>query len=748
VTADNRLRLEAGQVGHFLRAVATALFERDPDLAGYGIQNAIRVSPSGGPDWGDWPDAVAEALLSQRGRSLVVVGKRQPGWVHALAHLLNDRLDNIGETVQYIPHDVPDAGSLAELARTVGSGGVSTLLILGGNPAYTAPAELGFGELLERVDHSIHLGLYRDETAGQCRWHLPASHYLEAWGDLVATDGTIAVQQPLIAPIMPGGTRSAADLLGRLLLATGADLGPEAAETDLERDLGHPLVRATHRGRTNTDDFERTWREWIHDGVVGIAPPRPAQPRFNYRELVAAVTELGSGPPPAASEANLEINFAADPCLHDGRYANNGWLQELPDPLTKLTWDNAALISPKTARDRRLDNGDMVALSLGGRQIEVPVWKAPGTADNVVVLPLGYGRRWGNVAEGAGFDVYPLRTGEALYFKSGARLEKTGEHYTLATTQEHGYLRARLTRDRRPLVRETTVEVYRDREHPEHFEEVMHDPGAHHATPATQLFHESNVQTGQQWGMTIDLTRCTGCSACVVACQAENNISIVGKERVLQGREMHWIRIDRYYTAEIPPGTSADQAQLAMDDPQAVVQPIPCMHCELAPCETVCPVGATVHSPSGLNDMAYNRCIGTRYCSNNCPYKVRRFNYFNFTKENDKRFPLHRMQKNPDVTLRFRGVMEKCTYCVQRINRATIDVHVRGSDVVPDGAIVPACAQACPTRAIVFGDIADPRSEVSQLKASDRDYTLLAELNNRPRTSYAAKLRNPNPRLV
>jgi Fe-S-cluster-containing dehydrogenase component len=477
-------------------------------------------------------------------------------------------------------------------------------------------------------------------------------------------------------------------------------------------------------------------------------------PTFEWSALAPA---LSAAPP---ESAGLEVDFFLDPSVLDGRYANNGWLQELPDPMNKLTWDNAACMSASTAKSLGVANEDVLEVTVGGKKLEIPAWVTPGIADQVVAIALGYGRHGaGHVADGAGFDAYPLRTIAAPWFAGGATVTKTGRTYRLATTQDHGDLQEKANilgvipwqgDGRDSLVREGTMAEWS--KEPQFVREMeVIEP-----EEIKSLWTEPNERRSQQWGMTIDLSACTGCSACTVACQAENNIPIVGKERVLRGREMHWIRVDRYYRGD-------------GDEPSAIHQPVPCMQCENAPCEQVCPVAATSHSPDGLNDMAYNRCIGTRYCSNNCPYKVRRFNFFNYTLENDDRFrpadisgkrsipnqvagrdepfSLIEMQRNPDVTVRFRGVMEKCTYCVQRISRARIDAKVHADGIIPDGGVTPACAQACPTQAITFGDINDPASAVSKAKAQSRNYTMLAELNVKPRTSYLARLRNPNPAL-
>ena len=707
--ADHRLRLRASQVPGFFAALVR-------ELGGQGLAlpdevNKLVAGAKAPPGVaGKWIPALALDLLGARGRSAIIVGERQPPAVHALALAVNQALDNISAPDAPRPLVCPGpdrtAGTgpllrpLAELAADVRAGRVKTLLALGGNPVFTAPADLDFAGLLGKVPETIHVGLHVDETAALCSWHLPRSHFLEAWGDWRAKDGTVSIQQPLIAPLFD--TRSELEVIAPL--------------AGLKDRRGYELVRAhwarTLRGRPQSQPFDRLWRRWLHDGVApeasGHAPGGPS-----------SLGKLSSSWPTPAPGDGLELTFRIDPKLFDGRYANNGWLQELPDPVTKLTWDNAVHVGPATAKRLGVTSFDMVELAVAGRSLQLPVFVVPGTADDAAVVTIGNGRtRGGTVLRKAGFDAYRLRTSSAPWIAAGASIKKLGRRYLLASTQDHGSMEGR------PLIREAALEEYR--RDPGFAKEAVEHP------PLRSLWTEHDYTKGHQWGLSVDLNACTGCNACVLACVAENNVPVVGKRRVLEGREMHWVRIDRYFTGE-------------GDDPDAMrVQPMACQQCQLAPCEGVCPVGATAHSPEGLNDMAYNRCIGTRYCSNNCPYKVRRFNFFQYSKGFDA---VARMQKNPDVTLRFRGVMEKCTFCVQRINQAKIAAKRDGDGVVPDGTIVPACAQACPTRAIVFGNINDPKSEVSRRKALTRDYSVLAELNLKPRLTYLARLRNPNPRL-
>ncbi|MCZ6543899.1 MAG: TAT-variant-translocated molybdopterin oxidoreductase [Planctomycetota bacterium] len=697
-------------------------------------------------------DQLASDLAEHRGRSIVMAGPRQPAEVHLLVHLINEQLGNVGKTVSYTP--LPDqpghVASITSLAKDMAAGKVQTLVILGGNPVYNAPADLHFANRLESVKTTIHLSLYEDETSKQCTWHLLRAHYLESWGDTRAYDGTMTLGQPLIEPLFGG--RSPIELLAVII-------GDELTQ-------GYDIVRRTFAQTTGVSDLGSAasgWRRALHDGFLAGSADTSQSPTVHRDDLPGHADRLWSGWSPADGKS-IELVFAQDTCVYDGRFANNGWLQELPDPLTKLTWDNAVLMSPSAAKRLRLDTGDMVRLRHGVREVEAAVCVMPGQHAGSVTLALGYGRRGiGRIAEGAGFDFYPLRTTDSMGFASGASIQRIDGSYELVQTQEHhavDSMGGKGTQERLPTIfREANLDEYK--EHPEfakHRAHIVH---------RLSLWEEKTLQGAEYaWGMSIDLTACTGCSACVVACQAENNIPIVGKDQVKRGREMHWIRVDRYFKGNDP------------ETPQAVaMQPVPCMHCENAPCEQVCPVAATIHDKDGLNVMVYNRCIGTRYCSNNCPYKVRRFNYFDYQKRVPVREsglmhvkpsyytrpqsdvdPLLQMQFNPEVTVRSRGVMEKCTYCVQRISAAKIKaknewVRTKPADrpgrvTVPDDEITTACAQACPAEAIVFGDLNDPASRVGALHKHPRTYEMLEELNTKPRTKYLAKLRNPAPALA
>jgi molybdopterin-containing oxidoreductase family iron-sulfur binding subunit len=722
--ADHRLRLPSSRVRDLAVALAHAVLAADPVVpapgspgaalrgALEGFRPSVRLDPR-------WVSEVAADLRAHAGTSLVVAGRRQPALVHALAHALNAALGNLGTTVEL--RDAPkeaDVGTLAELAKAIGEGWVDTLLILGPNPAYDAPADLDFGRLLTRVATTIRLGSHVDETSRLATWHLPAAHYLESWGDARTGDGTVVPIQPVIEPLFGG--RTALETLARLI--------------PFEQTSSYDIVRlslARARGIT-TADLDPVWQRFLHDGLLAGSARAPVNPALRWGAVAEAVAAAGPAPGPL-SASNLELVLDRDAKVDDGRYANNGWLQEVPDPVTKLTWDNAALLSPRTARELGVASGDLVRLEIAGRSLEIAALVVPGQADDSVAVSLGYGRTdAGRVGRGVGFNAYALRTTADPDIAVGLKVVPIGRSYPLSVTQDHFRMEGR------DLVREQAFGLPGQAAHQ-----------AEYQSKAVDIQTRPELGGEHQWGMVIDLNACVGCNACTVACQSENNIPIVGKAEVARGREMHWIRIDRYFSGR-------------EDDPGLVHQPVACVQCESAPCEVVCPVNATVHSDEGLNVQVYSRCIGTRYCLNNCPYKVRRFNFFNYNERPLDQLgigPLAekgmaetlRMQKNPDVTVRIRGVMEKCTYCVQRIERAKIgarvDAGATGGTAVLDGTIVPACAQACPARAIVFGDLSDPDSRVSRLRSGPRNYAVLGELNTRPRTTYLARVRNPNPRM-
>ncbi|MFN9083643.1 MAG: TAT-variant-translocated molybdopterin oxidoreductase [Acidobacteriota bacterium] len=676
--ADHRLRLRAADVQAFAADLAREVGALPQGLKILGQSDKLIA-------------ALAKDLLAHKGRSVVIAGPRQPAVVHALAAALNQTLGNLGETVSFTRAGrESSATAITELGKEIGAGQVKTLVVLGGNPVYNAPADLDFAAKFKSVATTIHLGSEVDETAVASTWHLPESHPLESWGDAASPDGAISLQQPLIEPIFK--TKSAIEVLSLALgMSTSA----------------YEQVKA----QSKLDDA--AWRQALHDGLIAGSQSATVKPALNAKAVEAA---LAAAPKPAAG---IEVVFAPSASTFDGRYANNAWLQEAPEPMTKIVWDNPALVSPKTAKELKLEEGSVIVVERAGRKVEAPVLVQPGHADNSVTLTLGYGRTAvGRVGTGVGYNAYLLRTSDAMGFGTGVTITKSSRTYSLVTTQEHH------DQAGRPVVREATLAKYK-----EEAQFASHED-AH--IELFQLFDSYDYSKGNQWGMVVDLQSCIGCNACLVACQSENNIPVVGRDQVSKGREMHWIRLDRYFT-----GTE--------DDPEVVHQPMACQQCENAPCESVCPVAATVHSPEGLNDMAYNRCVGTRYCANNCPYKVRRFNYFNWHKDLEE---VGKMVFNPDVTVRMRGVMEKCNYCVQRIQEVKIAHKVNGRKPIQDGDVLTACQQTCPAEAISFGNLNDPESAVSKLKKNNRNYTLLHELNVKPRTTYLAKVRNPNPELA
>jgi MoCo/4Fe-4S cofactor protein with predicted Tat translocation signal len=741
--ADHRLRVQASLIGSIAAVIAGE------------VRGAASATLPAGID-GEWVSKCAKDLMAAGKNALVVAGQRQPMEVHLLAHAINSALNVIGNTVTLHRMDEIPEGDFS-------SANPNTLIILGGNPAYHLNKLAA-----QKPQTIIRLGYYEDETSALAQWNFPLAHYLESWGDARTSDGTLVPVQPLIQPLFGG-------LMELEFLARIAGESQTSA---------YEIVKATF------DGSDEEWKKFLFNGFA------KGSARTEDLSYQPATASSFTGATPSAS--SLEVVFYRDAKADDGFYANTGWMQELPDPITKITWDNAVLISHKTARELDVRNGDMVEISLNGRVVQGPIWTQPGMADYSVGLAFGYGReKSGRVGTGVGFNAYKIFQGK--YVETGATLKKMpGQTHVIATTQSHWSMEGR------PAVREANLDEF-DKD-PE-FATEMHDEEPPVVAPLyPNPFDEAKKTAYQQWGMVVDLGSCVGCGTCVVACQSENNIPIVGKDQVLRGREMHWMRIDRYYTSDPKrknnPSlldwnadmnqTDANQ-QLAnwIEDVQAVNQPMLCQMCEAAPCENVCPVAATSHDAEGLNVMAYNRCVGTRYCSNNCPYKVRRFNYFDYNKRDlaelkgpvyptpmlhrtDGKWDLatwwkHReapmfsegddwdlikMVKNPDVTVRMRGVMEKCTYCVQRIQQAEITQKVKAGPtgnirlVEAEGTIPKtACQQACPAGAIVFGDISDPNSSVSRWKAHPRNYAVLQELLTKPRTTYLARIRNPNPAM-
>jgi molybdopterin-containing oxidoreductase family iron-sulfur binding subunit len=682
--ADHRLPVRSSDVESFARALANRMGiivdQSDMNLPGQ-----------------DWMEALVIDLQSAQGNAIVIPGERQPAIVHAIAQSINQAIGAVNKTVIYTnpveTNPTDQLSSLKDLVQALEAGQVDTLLILGGNPVYTAPADLAFMDAIKKAKFSAYLGTYQDETASLTTWHIPAAHYLEAWGDLKAYDGTTGIIQPLIEPLYNG--KSPHEVLAILL-----------GQSSLS---GYELVRQYWKEHLPPESFETIWNQALQDGYL---------PDTMLTQTTQAVTinpELLNQAHEPALDTTLEVVYEPDPTIWDGHYSNNAWLQELPKPITKLTWDNAALISPALAAKYDLKDEDVIHITVRGRGVNAPVIVQPGQADNSITLTLGYGRQaGGKVLEGAGFNAYDIRSSEAPWFDTSAEIRKTGMTFALAITQGHQ------TMEGRDLIREATLAEY----------EKNPKFAQSHEDEKSSLYNPV-AYPGHAWGMSINLGSCIGCNACILACQAENNIPTVGKDQVRRSREMHWLRVDRYYQGM---GTR----------PKVSFEPIPCMHCEQAPCETVCPVEATSHSAEGINEMTYNRCVGTRYCGNNCPYKVRRFNFYKYA---DDKSPAMKAMHNPDVSIRMRGVMEKCTYCVQRVNAARIQSEVSGQPIL-DGEVRTACQQACPTNAIVFGDLNDVNSQVRQLKETPLNYALLGELGTKPRTTYMAKITNPNPAIL
>lgn len=688
--ADHRLAVRPSQVEMLARDLAARL-----GITGMttGVQGEAAT----------FIQQAAADLQRARGRSLVIAGPHLPPAVQALCHAMNGALGNLGKTLEFtapIPAGpLQQVTSMQALVQDMRARRVRLLVILGGNPVYTAPADLDFAGALKQVPKTIHLSLYEDETARLCHWHLPQSHYLESWSDIRAYDGTASIIQPLIAPFYE--SRTAHDLLAAVMGQTGTS--------------SYALVRATWQKQHPGADFDAWWKQILHDGVV----PNTASPA-----VAVTAPRTVTMPPMARGGAGVEVTFRPDPTIWDGQYANLGWLQELPKPLTKLTWDNAACISPATAERYHLNNGDLIELGVHGGRVQAPVWILPGQADETIALTLGYGRtQAGQVGSNTGFNAYLLRTTAAPWFATGGSLRKTGGSYQLVSTQMHASMEGR------EIVRAATWAQFV--RHPDFARGPTTGPTGKTIpiNPAETLYPEFKYE-GYKWAMVMDQNSCIGCSACVTACQAENNVPVVGKDQVSRGREMHWIRIDRYYKGPL-------------QQPRTFFQPVTCMQCETAPCEPVCPVEASVHDSEGINVQVYNRCIGTRFCSNNCPYKVRRFNFYEYDRRDPQMVPA---RQNPEVTVRMRGVMEKCNYCLQRITNGRIAAE-KENRRLKDGEVVPACSAACPTSAIVFGDLNDPHSQVRRLQQSPLNYALLSDLNTRPRTTYLARVTNPNPSL-
>lgn len=778
--ADHRLRVKPSDVIKVAAQVASFI------ITGGELGSALKTLAQGSPAPAKWAEECANDLAAKKGEAVVLAGYAQPLAVQLIALALNEALGAIGKTVELHKAEQPaDTGSILDLAAALKAGGVDTLVILGGNPAYNAPADAEFASVAKNAKMIVRLGAYEDETAAlrakESTWHLAAAHFLESWGDARTSDGSLVPIQPLIEPLFGGLTEI--EVLGRLLGA--------------EKPSAYEQVRETFKGLASAD--ENAWKKFLFQGFLDDSAAKPVTARLDAGKVAGVLAAFK----PAKADG-FEVVLARDAKVDDGRFSNNGWLQELPDPVTKVTWENVIVVSPRTGKELgvsgqgkgdKADNSQahdgqynqtFLKVSVNGVSVEGPVWIQPGLADGVVGLALGYGRKVvGRVGRSCGYDAFALFQSASRHLVAGAKVEKVFRKQYLGVTQEHGLMEGR------PVIREANLDQFKAKPefaknmdldaHLPHFvpREDENDP----KSPLKNIYKHPYKQNPftkseiHQWGMALDLASCTGCSACVIACQAENNIPIVGKAQVMRGREMHWMRIDRYYSHDPALDVTAETAAA---DPQMAVQPMFCQHCESAPCESVCPANATVHDEEGLNVMAYNRCIGTRYCANNCPYKVRRFNFFDYNKREtaygsgkgnfffnvedplyhgplgknrnaDPEWELIKLVKNPDVTVRMRGVMEKCTFCVQRIEQAKIAQKnkAKGSgDVrVPDGTIKTACQQACPAEAITFGNLLDPDSAVSKLKQDPRDYTVLGFLDNKPRVTYLARVRNPNPKM-
>ncbi len=740
--ADSRLAVRSSQIGAFLarleKRVDELLADGSSTAAAKEEEAAFDQVPSA-EQLQRFVDAMAEDLVKHKGQGLVSVGAHQPVDVQLAALRLNQKLENIGKSVQLRPSRTAIAGvtpiNLAEFADTLTKGTIDTVWILGDNPAYTAPGDVKLAAALAGIEHSVYLAEFNDETAAVCKWNVGLAHPLECWGDVRGVDGSYGVGQPQILPLLEG--KSPIEVLSLL---------------NGQSESGEEIVKATAGQVAGGQLAARQWRETLHSGYLTDVSTEPFTDSLSVDgQLPEGKLDLES-----VTRGDLEVVFTISDTLYDGRFAKNVWMQELPQAMTKLVWDNAAIMSPRTAKTLNLRQAEIVRLERGGVVLELPVFIMPGQAHGSITAHLGYGRVCRDEAVNSnkqvvvGHDVAPLRTFDSLTIATGIDARETSRPYKLATTQDHfaiDELGLNETADRAGmLVREGTIEQV-----DEGGAEYIDHLGVHHP-PLESLWEEpmnkfeSDPTVPYQWGMTIDLNKCIGCSSCVVACQSENNISVVGKEQVSNGREMHWIRVDRYFRGE-------------METPQIVHQPVACVHCETAPCEQVCPVAATVHTEEGINAMAYNRCIGTRYCGNNCPYKVRRFNYFNYNTEygyfygweqkgklEEASRKLQQLVLNPEVTVRGRGVMEKCSYCIQRVQNGKIHARSEGR-AVEDGEIQSACQAACPTQAIVFGDLKDPNSQVSKLQSDVRAYAMLGELNIKPRTLYLVRVRNTHPRL-
>ena len=715
-SADHRLNVPQHEMENLLAELAYEL-----KLLGLKI-DAKKVKSANNL----WIKAAAKDLFDRKGESIIIGGSSLSKEFHQLITLINYSLK---APIDYYPLNMSQISSLKNLkslCKDMENGKIDNLVILGANPVYDSPSDFGFAESLKKVKNSVHLTNIIDETSKLCSWNIAMNHYFECWGDAMTYDGHVSIVQPQIMPLFD--SRSVIQVLSPIVYSA------EQSAYDTVKNVWKSNI-------IKSGNFEREWDKVLHDGLY----KKPIFKKVNVRPASKISTAVLNNY--SLDNDKFEIVFCPSSSVYDGRYANNGWLQEIPKPVTSLTWDNAALISMKVAKKLNIKNGQMLEINVGNNSIKIPAFITPGQNQKSITLELGYGRKFsGRIGNEVGFNVYPLRDSTNPSFILNGSIKVLNETYPLASTQDHhgleddkyaapGFddLANKEAQSRIPeLVKQSTLDYYKDNPDWVQKKVEQHKPDKKRSWADHSMYNPDwDYSKGPQWGMSIDLTSCTSCNACSIACQSENNIPVVGKQQVMNGREMHWIRIDNYFAGD-------------PDNPEVSTQSVACVHCELAPCESVCPVAATTHSSDGVNQMTYNRCLGTRYCANNCPYKVRKFNFYNYTKDLPE---VVQMAMNPDVSIRFRGVMEKCTYCYQRISAARITAENEGREI-RDGDFQVACQQSCPADAIKFGDINDPNSEVSKAKRRNRDYALLAHLGTAPRTTYLAKIRNQNPMLV
>ena len=715
-SADHRLNVPQHEMENLLAELAYELKQLGLRIEAKKVKSSNNL----------WVKAAAKDLFDGRGESIIIGGSSLSKEFHQLIALINY---NLKAPIDYYPLNMSQVSSVKNfesLCKDMKNGKINNLIILGANPVYDSPVDFDFTESLKKVKNSVHLTNIVDETSKLCSWNIAMNHYFECWGDAMTYDGHVSIVQPQIMPLFD--SKSIIQVLSPIVHSK-----EQSAYDNVKNVWKSNIIKS--------GNFEREWDKVLHDGLY----KKPIFKKVNVKPASKISTAVLNNY--SLDNDKFEIVFCPSSSVYDGRYANNGWLQEIPKPITSLTWDNAALISIKVAKKLNIKNGQMLEISVGDNSINIPAFITPGQNQKSITLELGYGRKFnGRIGNEVGFNVYPLRSSDSPSFILNGSIKVLNDTYPLASTQDHhgleddkyaapGFddLANKETQSRIPeLVKQSTLDYYKDNPDWVQKKVEQHKPDKKRSWADHSMYNPDwDYSKGPQWGMSIDLTSCTSCNACSIACQSENNIPVVGKQQVMNGREMHWIRIDNYFAGD-------------PDNPEVSTQSVACVHCELAPCESVCPVAATTHSSDGVNQMTYNRCLGTRYCANNCPYKVRKFNFYNYTRDLPE---VVQMAMNPDVSIRFRGVMEKCTYCYQRISSARITAENEGREI-KDGDFQVACQQSCPADAIKFGDINDPNSEVSKAKRRNRDYALLAHLGTAPRTTYLAKIRNQNPMLV